>query len=137
MGIEWTGIAYPFQIKNGSIATSKSEIGSKDGSSEHINQSIELIIKTDVSEWITKVGIGSKFRKFAFSNFSENLNAYIKHTLKKAIEEQDPRVSITDIEIIDDKDQSKVTVRIKWDYNKDYVTTNDDSTYDVEVEVDI
>lgn len=133
----WTGMAYPFRIENGSVGKSTSIIGSKEGLSDHVNQSIELIVKTTTGEWFTRDYIGNKFRKCAFDNFSDELDSYIKFFLTNAIQEQDPRVSISSIDITRDKENSCLTVSIKWDYNKDVIQSNDDNIYEVDVNLDI
>lgn len=135
--MEWTGIKYPFTIENGSVAKSSSIVGSKDGSSDHVNQSIELIVKTTVGEFLTRSYIGNKFRKHVFDSFSYELDTYLAFILTNAIEEQDLRVSISDISFDKNIEESKVIVSVKWDYNSDIIKANDDSLYETTAVIDI
>lgn len=120
--LDWTGISAPFRIENGSVARSKSTLISKSGESPHIAESIRTIVKTIVGEWLTQSYIGSEFRSIVFNLFETDFDTYIEYKLKEAIEEQDERVIVTDIEILRDYDNNKVTVKVDWDINPDIVS---------------
>lgn len=120
--LDWTGISVPFRIENGSVARSKSTLVSKSGESPHIAESIRTIIKTMVGEWLTQSYIGSEFRSIVFNLFETDFDTYIEYKLKEAVEEQDERVIVTDIEILRDYDKNKVTVKVYWDINPDIVS---------------
>lgn len=120
--LDWTGISAPFRIENGSVARSKSTLVSKSGESPHIAESIRTIIKTIVGEWLTQSYIGSEFRSIVFNLFETDFDTYIEYKLKEAVEEQDERVIVTDIEILRDYDKNKVTVKVYWDINPDIVS---------------
>lgn len=120
--LDWTGISAPFRIENGSVARSKSTLISKSGESPHIAESIRTIVKTIVGEWLTQSYIGSEFRSIVFNLFETDFDTYIEYKLKEAIEEQDERVIVTDIEILRDYNNNKVTVKVDWDINPDIVS---------------
>lgn len=134
--LEWTGISYPFRIENGSVATSQSIVGSKDGASEHIGESIKQIVTTTIGEWITKGDIGSKFRKMTFNLFSDDFDAYIIFNLKDAIETQDPRIKVADINIERLKQENTLKVKVSWDISPEIVQNGGIGTYQTVVNYD-
>lgn len=119
--LDWTGISYPFRIENGSIAKSKSILNSKDGTSQHIGESIKTIVNTFLGEWITKSNIGTKFRSIVFNTFNSDFDTYIIHNLTNAIETQDKRVKISDLNIERHSEENLIKIIVKWDINPDIV----------------
>lgn len=135
--LDWTGISQPFRIENGSVAKSKSVLNSKYGDSPHIEESIRLIIRTQVGEWLTRGYIGSEFRSIVFSLFSDDFDTYIETKLVQAIEAQDKRVKITELTIERYPDENLIKVVVKWDINPEIVQNyiNESGDYVTEVEI--
>lgn len=132
---DWTGISYPFRIENGSLAKSSSILNAKDGSSDHISESIASIISTGSGEWLTKPDFGSKFNDIIFNNLNDDFDTYIIHNLTEAIENQDKRVIVKDISI-EHEDEGLVRVTVKWDINPDIVQNYENPNGGYEVSVD-
>lgn len=134
--LDWTGISTPFRIENGSVAKSKSVLNSKDGRSDHISESINMIISTVLGEWITRDQIGTMFRSVVFNLFTDEFDTYIKYNLIKAVESQDNRVKITEITINRFPKDGLIKVSVKWDINPDIIQ-NFSNPNDYETTVDV
>lgn len=119
--INWCGISTPFRIENGSVVKSKSYLNSKHEESKHIEESIRLIVNTNLGDFVTKNHIGNKFRKVVFDLFSDDFDAYIRHNLIKHIEEEDYRVKINDIIIERDIPNNMIKIKVEWDINQEIV----------------
>lgn len=137
--LSWEGISQPFRIENGSVAKSKSDLLSRDTESPHISESIRSIVRTTVGEWLTNSYIGTNFRSIVFKLFSFDFDTYIEYKLTEAIEAQDPRVVIVEMEIIRDEDTNTIVVRVSWDINPEIVENfsnpNGEKGYVTDVEI--
>lgn len=125
--INWCGISIPFRIENGSVVKSKSYLNSKHEESKHIEESIRLIVNTNLGDFVTKNHIGNKFRKVVFDLFSDDFDAYIRHNLIKHIEEEDYRVKINDIIIERDIPNNMIKIKVEWDINQEIVNDISDA----------
>lgn len=131
--IDWAGISYPFRLENGGVAISKSTLISKDGTSPHLSESIRQICTTLVSERLVNKELGIRLRPYQFATFSTEFDAYIDHEIREAIEEFDPRVQVTEVEINRNKYEGKIVIAIHWKINSAIIGSSDEEGYRTDV----
>lgn len=106
------GIAFPFQFgSSGGVNTS--ELTPSDYS--RIYQSIYQILFTHKDERVNANGFGSRVKDYLFDSLDDvNTLSNIKFEVEKAIEEQEPRVELIDVNVYaDDENEGTLIINIE------------------------
>jgi len=115
-----SGWAFPivFEVGNYQLETSSRE--------ENINQSIDVILKTRKGERSVDANFGSGLHQFLFQTMDETLKGEIVDTVKIALLEFEPRITVLNVSVdFVDRNEGFVNIHITYEVN----TTNTRHNY--------
>ena len=103
------GLAFPLKF-------SKGDRGSLIGCTreEHIKQSIRTLLLTGNSQRVMRPDFGSRAGEFLFENISATTSALIRHEIRRAIENYEPRVELIDIKVSGSRDPGVLITEITY-----------------------
>lgn len=85
---------------------------------ENIRDSIQVILHTKIGERSMYPNFGSGMSQFMFKTMNETLKGGIIHTVKDALLENEPRITVEDVDVeFTDLEKGMVEIAIKYVYN--------------------
>lgn len=122
----YTGISFPFRIGNkGGVVMSSTDRYSV----PHIIESMEQILGTKFKERVMELNFGSDIDTQIFELNDETTHSLIKYQIVQALEEQEPRVEVSEEDIIIRSDEGKLIAEI------DFVVVSYQSNYQATIQV--
>lgn len=79
---------------------------------ESVKNALKNLILTNRGERFYNVSFGSKIRGMLFENYTSESKTLVQELIREAVNNNEPRVNIQGIEIIDDQDRNGVYINI-------------------------
>jgi phage baseplate assembly protein W len=102
------GLQYPFHFHRQYGGASISTATSRDHA--HIHESLRQILGTRLGERVMRPDFGSRLHELVFESHDAILYGLIRHAVREAIDRWEPRIRITDIQIMLDTDDEHLVL---------------------------
>ena len=100
------GLAFPFRIENGAVAT-------KSGA-DKLKDNIAHILLTGVGQRVMRRDYGGGLRQLLHDPNNDALRAIVQHQIAKAIGTYEPRVLVQTVDVSQDVAQGVVSVSVQF-----------------------
>ena len=115
-----SGWAFPVTFSKGNLELSLSHF------EENINNSIDIILQTNIGERCLEPNFGTGLSRFLFGKMDETLKGGIMETVKFSLLDNEPRIEVKNV-LVTFSEEQKGTVLIDIEYI--YIKTNTRHNY--------
>lgn len=95
-----TGVAFPFSMVDGKLRMAPG--------SQSIRESIFLILRTQRGERVMRPEFGAGLYELTFSDNNTSTHTLVSETVRLALLEYEPRITVQNIQVVQDPDQENL-----------------------------